>query len=391
MPGLAAAPVWGLVRSAQAEHPGRLALADLDPGTAAGGSGSGPELAAVLGAVLGGESEVAVRGGQVLTRRLAPPPPADLLQVPAEGPWRLEAGPGGTPGDLVLAVFPAAAAPLGAGQVRVAVRAAGLGYRDVAVLRPGVVLGAEGAGVVTETGPQVTGLVPGDRVMGLLPDGFGPVAVTDWRLLARVPAGWSFAQAASVPAAFLAAYRALTVLARARRGRRCWCTPRPEGPGWRRCGWPGTWAWRCSAPPAPASGACWPPRGWTGRIPLLPAVRTSRIVPGRDRRHRRRHRAQRAAGPAGRGVAAAAAARRDLHRAGHGRLRRGRRACPGVAYHALDPAQVIRPRSGLPRSGRLGRAAAGGAGGVVRGGGAGAAAGAGLGRVMVKRLAERFG
>ena len=120
----------------------------------------------------------------------------------------------------MLAGFPAAAAPLGAGQVRVAVRAAGLGYRDVAVLRPGVVLGAEGAGVVTETGPQVTGLVPGDRVMGLLPDGFGPVAVTDWRLLARVPAGWSFAQAASVPAAFLAAYRALTVLARARRGQK---------------------------------------------------------------------------------------------------------------------------------------------------------------------------
>src|ERR1700721_144774 len=96
--------VWGLVRSPQAEHPGRLALADLDPGPAAA---AGPGLAAALGAVLGGESEVAVRGGQVLTRRLAPPPPADLLQPPAgQGHWRLEAGPGGTLEDLVLAGFP---------------------------------------------------------------------------------------------------------------------------------------------------------------------------------------------------------------------------------------------------------------------------------------------
>ena len=66
---------------------------------------------------------------------------------------------------------PEAAAPLAAGQVRVAVRAAGLNFRDVLIalgMYPGAaVLGGEGAGVVLEAGPGVAGLAAGDRVMGL--------------------------------------------------------------------------------------------------------------------------------------------------------------------------------------------------------------------------------
>ncbi|WP_159060386.1 zinc-binding dehydrogenase, partial [Streptomyces griseoruber] len=41
---------------------------------------------------------------------------------------------------------------------------------------------------------------------------FGPVAVADARKVARVPDGWSFAEAASVPVVFLTAYYALTDL-----------------------------------------------------------------------------------------------------------------------------------------------------------------------------------
>ncbi|TRV70835.1 SDR family NAD(P)-dependent oxidoreductase, partial [Streptomyces sp. 130] len=57
------APVWGLVRAAQAENPGRFVLVDLDP---AGGS-----FAEVADVVVGsGEPELAVRGGGVLVPRL---------------------------------------------------------------------------------------------------------------------------------------------------------------------------------------------------------------------------------------------------------------------------------------------------------------------------------
>ncbi|WP_269770703.1 type I polyketide synthase [Actinosynnema pretiosum] len=59
--------VWGLVRSAQLEEPGRIVLADLD---------TAPERAgAVLDRVLAsGEPQVAIRGGAVLVPRLTPVP-----------------------------------------------------------------------------------------------------------------------------------------------------------------------------------------------------------------------------------------------------------------------------------------------------------------------------
>ncbi|QGV80134.1 SDR family NAD(P)-dependent oxidoreductase [Streptomyces ficellus] len=61
-PDLATAAVWGLLRSAQAENPGRITLLDTD------GSGS-PELLSAV--VAGGEPQVALRAGGALVPRLA--------------------------------------------------------------------------------------------------------------------------------------------------------------------------------------------------------------------------------------------------------------------------------------------------------------------------------
>ncbi|WP_256923819.1 type I polyketide synthase, partial [Streptomyces sp. 13-12-16] len=61
---LAGAAVWGLVRSAVSEHPGRFGLLDVEPGAVLS--------AELLGAALAvNEAEVAVRGGEVLVPRLA--------------------------------------------------------------------------------------------------------------------------------------------------------------------------------------------------------------------------------------------------------------------------------------------------------------------------------
>ncbi|MEW2230514.1 acyltransferase domain-containing protein, partial [Streptomyces sp. NPDC007044] len=214
------APVWGLVRSALAENPGRLLLVDTDHDV---------ETAADLGAVLGvasaaGEPQVAVRGGEVLVPRLVRAPAGGGgLVPPAEGAWRLVASEGTLDG-LVLAPHPAADAPLAPGQIRVGIRAAGVNFRDV-VVSLGMVgteesLGCEGAGVVVEVGPGVAGVVVGDRVMGLLPESFGPLAVVDERLVVRVPEGWSFEQAAAVPAVFLTAWIGLADLGELRSGQR---------------------------------------------------------------------------------------------------------------------------------------------------------------------------
>ncbi|WIY01902.1 type I polyketide synthase [Amycolatopsis mongoliensis] len=59
VPGLACAPIWGLVRSAQSEHPGRVRLIDLDESADA-----------LPSAVLSDEPQLAVREGALLAARL---------------------------------------------------------------------------------------------------------------------------------------------------------------------------------------------------------------------------------------------------------------------------------------------------------------------------------
>ncbi|KJY27981.1 SDR family NAD(P)-dependent oxidoreductase, partial [Streptomyces katrae] len=219
---LAAAAVWGLVRSAQAENPGRIVLADGPrPGDPAGGA----DWELLPAALTTDEPQLALRGGGFLVPRLARARAAEALAVPAgEAAWRLDVRGRGTLENLALVPAPEAAGPLQAGQVRIGVRAAGLNFRDVMLslgLYPGeFVLGGEGAGVVLETGPGVTSVKPGDRVMGIFDGAFGPVAVADARSVHRVPKGWTFAQAAAVPIVFMTAYYGLVDLARARRGER---------------------------------------------------------------------------------------------------------------------------------------------------------------------------
>ena len=112
----------------------------------------------------------------------------------------------------------------GAGQVRVAVHAAGVNPVDAfnradgswAGLRAPCILGYDIAGVVDSLGPGVTGLRPGDRVMAMthFPDGAGgyaELAVVDAGQVAPVGPGTSLASAAATP---LAAGTAWVVLAR---------------------------------------------------------------------------------------------------------------------------------------------------------------------------------
>ncbi|MFE2569957.1 SDR family NAD(P)-dependent oxidoreductase [Streptomyces mirabilis] len=213
---LAAAAVWGLLRSAQSENPGRIVLADLST------DGADDRSAALLPSVLdSGEPELALRDAVAYGRRLTRP--SGDLAMP-EGAWRLTPDETGSLEGLRLADAEDVAGPLPDGWVRIAVRAAGLNFKDVLIslgMYPGGgVLGTEVAGVVTETGPGVTALAVGDRVMGVAAGGFGPLAVTDARQVVRIPDGWSFTDAASVPVAFMTAWYALVELAGVRAGQR---------------------------------------------------------------------------------------------------------------------------------------------------------------------------
>ncbi|WP_232247424.1 type I polyketide synthase [Kitasatospora azatica] len=217
---LAQAAVWGLVRTAQVEHPGRFALVDLGPDTAL----APDTVEAVAAALVPDENQAAVRGGAVLVPRLVSAAGDSALRLPEDAAaWRLDIPERGTLTALDVRPCPEAAAEPGPGQVRIAVRAAGLNFHDLLGaldMHPGDPgpLGLEGAGVVTATGPGVTGLAAGDRVMGLIPGAFATQAHADHRTLVRIPDGWSFTQAAAVPVAHLTALHALIELGGVRAG-----------------------------------------------------------------------------------------------------------------------------------------------------------------------------
>ncbi|MFD1277126.1 zinc-binding dehydrogenase [Streptomyces kaempferi] len=212
----ARATAWGLVRSARSENPGRFVLADLD---------TAPASAAALPAALAsGHLELAVREGTVTTPKIIPLDVRRALTEPADtAAWRLCVEERGTLESLKLTACPEVTGPLAPREVRISMRAAGVNFRDVLTalgMYPGdaTAIGLEGAGVVTETGADVTSLAVGDRVMGMFAGAFGPVAVADERMVAAVPRGWTFAQAATAPIVYLTAYYGLVDLGGLRPG-----------------------------------------------------------------------------------------------------------------------------------------------------------------------------
>ena len=119
---------------------------------------------------------------------------------------------------------------LGAREIRVEVKAAGLNFRDVMWAMgmlpeealengfSGPTMGLEAAGVVTEVGSAVTRFVPGESVIAFAPACLSSEIVTTEDAVAKKPKTLSFAEAASVPVAFFTAWYSLVYLGRARRG-----------------------------------------------------------------------------------------------------------------------------------------------------------------------------
>ncbi|WP_216897304.1 type I polyketide synthase [Nocardia alni] len=216
-----AAAVWGMVRSAQSEYPERILLLDLDPANTP--TESPDSLGSLVARALAtGEPQLAVRGGDLYAprlQRIRVQSGPDLLRAEH---WRLTATERGTLDTIGVRHAEPVSAPLGPNQIRIAMRAAGVNFRDVLIglglyPDPETALGGEGAGVVLAVGDAVTDVAPGERVFGLF-DGIGSIVTTDHRLVVRIPPEWSFAEAASVPVVFLTAYYALVELARIQAG-----------------------------------------------------------------------------------------------------------------------------------------------------------------------------
>jgi phthiocerol/phenolphthiocerol synthesis type-I polyketide synthase C len=232
---IAQAPLWGMGRSIDHEHPElRCTRVDLS-------AGGGPEELQALFQELcadGPEADVALRGGSRYVARMARydaagdrqpahcPAPAQLPAPDTDMAFRMEyPEPGGL--DDIRARTDTRRPP-GTEEVEIRVHAAGLNFIDAMRalgVYPGqddgpVRVGIECAGTVTAVGDGVDGLQVGDAVIALAMDGVGSFVTTQACLVAAKPAHLSFEAAAAIPIAFLTAYYALHEQARLRHGER---------------------------------------------------------------------------------------------------------------------------------------------------------------------------
>jgi NADPH:quinone reductase-like Zn-dependent oxidoreductase/NADP-dependent 3-hydroxy acid dehydrogenase YdfG/acyl carrier protein len=228
VPAVEQSPLWGLGRVIASEHPElRPGLVDLPRAP------TGADLDALADLLCGGESieQVALRGGDRYVARLRPwkpePERSERLLTPAGArPFRAVSS---TPGILDGLVLRAERrrAP-GAGQVEIEVLATGLNFMNVMSalgILPGYAggvgpLGIECAGRVAAVGEGVSSSKVGDEVVAIAFDSLGTHALADARLTRRKPEGLGFADAASLPIAFLTAHYALNRLAHLEEGER---------------------------------------------------------------------------------------------------------------------------------------------------------------------------
>jgi NADPH:quinone reductase-like Zn-dependent oxidoreductase/short-subunit dehydrogenase/acyl carrier protein len=212
------AALWGFGRTLANELPrvGTTCL-DLDP---APHTALVDTLLAELQAAPG-EDQIVLRSDHRLVARLthfkAPAP------APAAHPYRLTFTERGSLDNLRFA--PLERREPGPNEVEVEILATGLNFRDVLNVLgmypgdPGPP-GLECAGIVTAVGEGVTNLNPGDPVLGIVPQAFNDYGITSANVVVRKPSDMSFAEAATIPIAYLTAYYGLHHLAGMQAGER---------------------------------------------------------------------------------------------------------------------------------------------------------------------------
>ena len=132
-------------------------------------------------------------------------------------------------GPEVLEVQERPDPPVGPGQVRVAVRAAGINFADLLARsgvypdapRPPCVVGYEVAGEVESVGEGVEGFAVGDRVLaGTRFGGHAELVTVDAGQVYALPEPLSFEQGAAFPVNYATAYAGLVMMAGVRSGER---------------------------------------------------------------------------------------------------------------------------------------------------------------------------
>ena len=200
---LVGATLWGFGKVLAREAPHwQPRMIDLAPG-------SSPSMEHLVRELLEGDGEthIAYRDDRRRVARFVRSADGlDRLELPDEPDWLLDADDGGALDRVVVAPQPSPA--LAAGEIRVAVEAAGLNFWDIframGLFEEGL-FGEELVGRIVEVGEAVTGLAAGDRVVALGDGTFGAQATTLASLAVRAPPALSATALATVPSVFVSA------------------------------------------------------------------------------------------------------------------------------------------------------------------------------------------
>lgn len=229
LPGLASAPLTGLLRVANNEQADfHWTQIDLDPVV---GAHEIEDLVAEI-RLAEREPEVAFRGDGRYVRRVHRVksddlPPRKEQAVAADGsitPYRLQID---KPGILTnLSLNETSRRAPEPGEIEVLVKAGGINFRDVMKalgIYPGQPVdlkwfGDDFSGVVLRVGSAVTDLKPGDAVVGMAPYCFRSHVTVHRDMVFRKPEGMSFTDAATLPTVFLTSHYAINELARMEKG-----------------------------------------------------------------------------------------------------------------------------------------------------------------------------
>ena len=165
------------------------------------------------------DDQCAVRGSSRFVPRIISVAPA-----PTDGDvgtlLRLERAASGVFEDMRLTGMPRVAPP--ANCIEIEIHAAGLNFRDVmnavAMRDDDEPLGGECAGRVVRIGDGVTHVAVGDDVVAIASAAFGTFAIAEAGHVAKLPGGVTFAEASTLPFAFMTAHYALQSCAKLRAG-----------------------------------------------------------------------------------------------------------------------------------------------------------------------------
>jgi acyl transferase domain-containing protein/NADPH:quinone reductase-like Zn-dependent oxidoreductase/acyl carrier protein/SAM-dependent methyltransferase len=227
-PGLGAAAIWGMARSAANElHPLRLTLIDLPDASTERATRLQREL---LGNE--GESEIVLTQEARYVLRVVPADTGEWQTLAAgeTASWRLDFTLPGQLRNLHWRGY--ARRELAPDEIEIEARAAGLNFRDVMYAMglladealengfAGPTLGLEVAGRVSRYGSAVSGFAVGDDVLAFAGASFASHVVVPARAVSKMPARWTYAEAATVPTVFFTVWYALAHLAHLRPGER---------------------------------------------------------------------------------------------------------------------------------------------------------------------------